>query len=95
MDKLSALPLVKMYRDGKRTVEVDGVKFTLKRGGRDNNFLMVSPVEKDRFSPVLNLIYDQRIEDKRTVAKLDRRVGEVGPGRKRFNLRDKRAPKDG
>jgi hypothetical protein len=73
--------ILKLYRSGNKTIEVCGVLFNIKRGGPDNNFIMVSPAEKGRLSPILNFVYDEQVEQKRTVYKLARRAMEKMPRR--------------
>lgn len=82
-----------MYRDGKRILTIDKVKFRLRRGGPDNNFLMVTPDEEERRTPVLNFAYDERVEDRRTSLKVEKRSAEkpaYRPQPKRLNFRDKK-----
>lgn len=58
-----------LYRQGKRTFIHDGDKYNITRGGPDNNYLTVSPVDDRKFVPVQNLAYDTDKERKRSEAK--------------------------
>ena len=96
MDKVAALDLRRMYRDGIRIVVVDGVKFRIVRCGPDNNFLSVSPEDPKRRTPVVNRVYDERKEDARSAAKSARRTDNKTSTIKRYDLRSVKAkPDDG
>lgn len=59
---LSSSKIRKEYRRGKRQFVHKGVKFKIRRGGPDNNYLMVSPVEWNG-GPVMNFPYDEQKHD--------------------------------
>lgn len=64
----------KLYKSGKKKIVVDGVKFSIRRGGPSNNFLIVSPTEKERLTPILNFEYDMKVEEKRLQKKMSERM---------------------
>ena len=53
------------YRHGKKVYVFEGVKFRIRRCGPDNNYLVVSPMERGRYTPVVNFPYSMRKHDER------------------------------
>jgi hypothetical protein len=70
------------YRQGKRTYEFEGVKFKLRLGDPDRNYLIVSPKSKDRLTPVLNFPYEQRKHDERMELKRNANQPDNKPRRR-------------
>jgi hypothetical protein len=77
-DKLDKYKIKELYRSGKKTFTIDGVRFKIERGGPGNNFINVSPVSKSRLTPVFNFAYDERVEEQRTAVKVAARsMGKI------------------